>query len=150
MLTRNVVSLASGNMRNFRSWTTGSAALATNATSSIARNTLPQRGRSNSVASVFRNGRIQRAIPCLVLGFWLRKSPYVAHGVMEKAIASDAIIAIGTLIGMGRMYGPIIPVTKSMGRNESMTVSVASAVGLPISRTARIVASAFDPAGSIA
>jgi len=33
-----------------------------------------------------------------------------------------------------------MPVTKSVGKNDRMTVSVASAVGLPISRTALTVA----------
>ena len=92
----------------------------------------------------------QAAVPCAGFVFWLRKSRYVAQGVIAKAMPKEAIIATGTLIGIGRMYGPIIPVTNSIGRNDSMTVSVARAVGLPISRTARIVASALEPAGFIA
>ena len=63
---------------------------------------------------------------------------------------SDASIATGTLSGIGRMYGPIIPVTNSIGRNDRITVSVASAVGLPISLTARIVVSARGASGSAA
>ncbi len=38
--------------------------------------------------------------------------------------------------GMGRMYGPISPLTNAMGRMAEMTVKVARMVGLPTSSTA--------------
>ena len=44
--------------------------------------------------------------------------------------------------GMGRMYGPINPPTKAMGRMAAMTVQVASVVGLPTSSTASTATSA--------
>ena len=56
---------------------------------------------------------------------------YAAHGVTVKATSSETSIASGTLNGIGRMYGPIMPLTKSIGRNETMTVKVARIVGGP-------------------
>jgi hypothetical protein len=53
-------------------------------------------------------------------------------------MASEVIIAIGTLNGIGAMYGPIMPVTQNIGRNANITVKVARLVGLPISFTAAI------------
>ncbi len=41
----------------------------------------------------------------------------------EKSIATEA------LIGMGRMYGPIRPVTKAMGMSAAITVKVARMIG---------------------
>ena len=48
------------------------------------------------------------------------------------------------LIGMGRIYGPIKPVTKAIGSNAAITVNVASIVGAPTSSTAAGMASSSD------
>ena len=40
------------------------------------------------------------------------------------------------LIGIGRMYGPISPVTKAIGISAAITVKVARMVGPPTSSTA--------------
>ena len=60
---------------------------------------------------------------------------------MVKATISDISIASGTLNGIGRMYGPIIPVTNSIGMNDAITVKVARMVGGRTSSTAMSVAS---------
>ena len=49
--------------------------------------------------------------------------------LMLKIIAADA------LIGIGAIYGPIRPETKSIGSSAATTVSVAMIVGLPTSAT---------------
>ena len=43
-------------------------------------------------------------------------------------------------IGIGLMYGPIIPDTKAIGNTAAITVNVASMVGLPTSLIAKIAA----------
>jgi hypothetical protein len=48
-------------------------------------------------------------------------------------------------VGMGRMYGPIRPRTKAMGRMAAMTVKVARMVGLPTSSTASMATRTKDP-----
>jgi hypothetical protein len=53
-----------------------------------------------------------------------------------KATASEKSIAAEAPVGIGRMYGPISPLTKPMGRIAAMTVNVARIVGLPTSSTA--------------
>jgi hypothetical protein len=47
----------------------------------------------------------------------------------------------GTLNGIGRMYGPIMPETKNIGRNATITVKVALMSGGRTSLTANSVAS---------
>ena len=57
--------------------------------------------------------------------------PSFTHGSMParvnpltvKATSSDSSIATGTLNGIGRMYGPIIPDTKLSGRNDTITAN---------------------------
>ena len=66
----------------------------------------------------------------------------VAQGVTMNATTSEKIIAADAPIGMGRMYGPIRPPTKAIGRIAAMTVMVARIVGLPTSSTARTATSA--------
>ena len=67
-----------------------------------------------------------------------------SHGVTTSAIISDSSMPTEALIGMGRMYGPIKPVTKAMGINAAITVKVARMVGPPTSSTAGGIASASD------
>ena len=45
-------------------------------------------------------------------------------------------MATGTLNGMGRMNGPIMPETKAIGMKARITAIVATLVGLPISLVA--------------
>lgn len=42
-------------------------------------------------------------------------------------------MAIEAPMGMGLVYGPIIPLTKAMGNTAAITVKVAKIVGLPTS-----------------
>ncbi len=49
-------------------------------------------------------------------------------------------------MGMGRMYGPISPPTKAIGRMAAMTASVARIVGLPTSSTASMATSFSETA----
>ena len=58
----------------------------------------------------------------------------------SEATASEATIATDAPIGIGRMYGPIMPLTNAMGRMAAITVNVARIVGLPTSSTASIAA----------
>ena len=58
-----------------------------------------------------------------------------------NATASEATIATDAPMGIGRMYGPIIPLTNAIGRIAAITVKVARIVGLPTSSTASIAAS---------
>ena len=58
-----------------------------------------------------------------------------------KATASEATMATDAPIGIGRMYGPIMPLTNAIGRMAAITVNVARIVGLPTSSTASIEAS---------
>ena len=60
----------------------------------------------------------------------------VTHGVTTKATSSEKNIAALALIGIGRMYGPMSPLTNASGRSEAMTVKVARIVGLPTSSVA--------------
>ena len=48
-----------------------------------------------------------------------------------NATASDASIATDAPTGIGRMYGPISPLTKAIGRIAAITAKVARIVGLP-------------------
>ena len=64
-----------------------------------------------------------------------------AHGVTMNATSREKSIAALAPIGMGRMYGPIRPPTKAMGRMAATTASVARMVGLPTSSTASIATS---------
>ena len=57
-----------------------------------------------------------------------------------NATPSDASIATLAPIGMGRMYGPIIPETNAIGRMAAITVKVARIVGFPTSSTASTAA----------
>ncbi len=57
-----------------------------------------------------------------------------------NATASETSIATGTLNGIGRMYGPIMPRTKKSGRKDTITASVARITGGRTSSTARSVA----------
>ena len=55
---------------------------------------------------------------------------------MTKAIASERIMPMLALMGMGLIYGPIKPLTKAIGKSAAITVSVARMVGPPTSSTA--------------
>ncbi len=57
-----------------------------------------------------------------------------------NATASDASMATLAPTGMGRMYGPISPLTNAMGTMAAITVKVARIVGLPTSSTASMLA----------
>ena len=59
---------------------------------------------------------------------------------MIIATKNEKIIAADALIGIGAIYGPISPDTKSMGRSAATTVRVATMVGLPTSATASTAA----------
>ena len=61
---------------------------------------------------------------------------YAAQGETMKATASENSMAAEAPVGIGRMYGPMSPRTKAMGRIAAMTVKVARIVGLPTSSTA--------------
>ena len=74
--------------------------------------------------------------PATAAPAWRRSSFSDSHGVTTSAIISDSSIPTEALIGMGRMYGPIRPVTKAIGSKAAMTVSVARMVGPPTSSTA--------------
>ena len=63
---------------------------------------------------------------------------------MMNATPSEKSIAIEAPTGIGRMYGPMRPVTKAMGRIAAMTVKVARMVGLPTSSTPLTAASSGD------
>jgi len=64
-----------------------------------------------------------------------------AQGVTMKATSSEKTMAALAPMGMGRMYGPISPPTKAIGRIAATTVRVARMVGLPTSSTASIATS---------
>ena len=66
------------------------------------------------------------------LGFNL----FVSQGVKAKAAKRENIIATEPRIGIGDIYGPIMPLTKPIGSSAAITVNVAKIVGLPTSRTA--------------
>ena len=55
--------------------------------------------------------------------------------MLEKIIAADAPT------GIGRMYGPMRPLTNAIGNMAAMTANVARIVGLPTSSTASIAIS---------
>ena len=61
---------------------------------------------------------------------------------MITATKNEKIIAALALAGMGDIYGPIRPLTNSIGSSAATTVSVATIVGLPTSDTASMAASA--------
>ncbi len=58
------------------------------------------------------------------------------YGVNTKAANNENIIATEPRIGIGAIYGPIIPLTAAIGTSAATTVNVASMVGLPTSLTA--------------
>src|SRR6516225_2697167 len=60
----------------------------------------------------------------------------LAHGVTTKATNREKTIAAEAPTGIGRMYGPIKPLTKAIGRIAAITAKVARIVGLPTSATA--------------
>ncbi len=66
----------------------------------------------------------------------MRKTLSAAQGLTTKAMTSEKTMATLAPTGMGRMYGPISPRTKAMGRMAAMTAKVARMVGLPTSSTA--------------
>jgi hypothetical protein len=65
-----------------------------------------------------------------------RSSRVAAHGETMKAMKSENSMATDAPTGMGRMYGPMSPLTKAMGRMAAITAKVARMVGLPTSSTA--------------
>ena len=65
-----------------------------------------------------------------------------AQGERTKAMKREKSIAREAPMGIGRMYGPIRPPTKAMGRIAAITAQVASVVGLPTSSTASTATSA--------
>ena len=73
---------------------------------------------------------------CGAWAAWRRKRRSEAQGLITKAMNSEKSIARLAPTGMGRMYGPISPRTKAMGRMAAMTAKVARMVGLPTSSTA--------------
>ncbi len=62
-----------------------------------------------------------------------------------KATASEKSMATEAPTGIGRMYGPMSPDTKAMGRMAAITVKVARIVGFPTSSTASTAASSRMP-----
>ena len=73
-----------------------------------------------------------------------------AHGETTNATASENSMAAEAPIGMGRMYGPISPRTKAIGRMAAITVNVARIVGLPTSSIASTAIRANEPAPLLA
>ncbi len=65
-----------------------------------------------------------------------------------NATASEASIAADAPTGMGRMYGPMSPLTMAIGRIAAITVNVARIVGLPTSSTPSTAATSGAPAPS--
>ena len=61
-----------------------------------------------------------------------------------NAIAREKSIAAVEPMGMGRIYGPMRPPTKAMGRIAAITAHVAKIVGLPTSLTASMAISEKD------
>ena len=53
-----------------------------------------------------------------------------------KATNAEKIIAAEAPKGIGRIYGPIKPPTKAIGKIAAITATVAKIVGLPTSSTA--------------
>ncbi len=53
-------------------------------------------------------------------------------------------MATGALNGIGPMYGPIMPVTKCIGRKARITAMVAMMVGLPVSLVAAMISFALS------
>lgn len=64
--------------------------------------------------------------PCL-------SSQCASHGVAISATSSENIIASDAPMGIGLIYGPIKPETKTIGNTDAITVNVARMVGLPTS-----------------
>ena len=64
-----------------------------------------------------------------------------AQGVTMNATSNENSMAALAPIGMGRMYGPIRPPTKAIGKIAATTASVARMVGLPTSSTASMATS---------
>ena len=94
------------------------------------------RGGSSSLRRlVLRAGRLWR----------LLQHAQAAQGETTKATNSEKSMAAEAPTGMGRMYGPIRPRTKAMGRIAAMTANVASMVGLPTSSTASTATSRERP-----
>ncbi len=58
------------------------------------------------------------------------------HGVKINAATSEKNMADAPITGIGRIYGPIMPLTQPMGSRAAIMVKVARIVGLPTSRTA--------------
>jgi len=56
--------------------------------------------------------------------------------VTANATISEKSMAALDPIGIGRMYGPISPLTKAIGSTAAITAQVARIVGLPTSSTA--------------
>ena len=54
---------------------------------------------------------------------------FASHGVIANATNIEVNMVRGTLIAIGRMYGPIMPVIKNMGINEAITARVARIIG---------------------
>ena len=54
-----------------------------------------------------------------------------------SATNKEKIIAIEAPIGIGLIYGPIMPDTNAIGSTDAMTVSVARIVGFPTSLIAK-------------
>ena len=83
-------------------------------------------------------------------GAWPRKIRCAAQGDTTKATAREKSIAGDAPVGIGRMYGPMSPRTKAMGRMAAITVKVARIVGLPTSSTASTAVRAKRPARLLA
>ena len=52
-----------------------------------------------------------------------------------NATSSEKTMAADAPMGIGRMYGPMSPLTNAIGRIAAITVKVARIVGLPTSST---------------
>ena len=72
----------------------------------------------------------------------LRSGDEVVNGiaVSVSATTSERSMAIEAPIGIGLIYGPIIPDTNAIGSTAAITVNVARMVGLPTSLIAKIAA----------
>ena len=126
----------------------------TKVTAASSNNTTPPRNiqrRRASRISGFIIRRYKRVVqPSVSCPEWSPLPAYflsslnAAHGETTKATISENSIAAEAPTGIGRMYGPIRPRTKAMGRIAPITANVARMVGLPTSSTASTATSDKD------
>ena len=91
-------------------------------------------GSASALENLGVIGGIERAN--MARGYGVDIDEAAGHGTFVASI-----IAIAAPTGIGRMYGPIRPVTNAIGSSAAITVKVARMVGPPTSSTAGGIAS---------